>query len=380
MKLSVIPYGKQWIDDEDIRSVVQTLKSDWITQGKIVEKFEKLLSSYVNSKYAVAFSNGSAALQAAYFAADIKEGAEVITSPLTFAATANAAIWQGANVVFADIVQTTGNIDPEEVSKKISKKTKAIVAVDYAGLPADFEELKNIARKHKLVLIEDASHSLGAIYKDLKVGGISDLTTFSFHPVKIITTGEGGAVTTNNKDYYQKLLIFRNHGIVKDRGSFLKKNSDPWYYEMQELGLNYRLTDFQAALGISQLSKIDKFLSLRRKQAEFYGREFKHLDNILLPSETFQSQSAWHLYVIRLLGDKSARGKMFRALKKKCIQTQVHYIPVYWHPYFINLGYKLGLCPEAEKWYESCLSLPLFPRLKKNDQLRVINAIKEVLS
>ena len=229
MKLSVIPYGKQWIDDEDIRSVVQTLKSDWITQGKIVEKFEKLLSSYVNSKYAVAFSNGSAALQAAYFAADIKEGAEVITSPLTFAATANAAIWQGANVVFADIVQTTGNIDPEEVSKKISKKTKAIVAVDYAGLPADFEELKNIARKHNLVLIEDASHSLGAIYKDLKVGGISDLTTFSFHPVKIITTGEGGAVTTNNKDYYQKLLIFRNHGIVKDRGSFLKKNSDPWY-------------------------------------------------------------------------------------------------------------------------------------------------------
>lgn len=380
MKPNVIPYGKQWIDNDDIKAVVKTLKSDWITQGKIVEKFEKLLSSYVNSKYAVVFSSGTAALHSAYFAAGVEKATEIITSPLTFAATANAAVWQGAKVVFADINETTGNIDPSGVEAEITKKTRAIVAIDYAGLPADFEKLKKIARKHNLILIEDASHSLGATYKGIKVGSISDLTTFSFHPVKIITTGEGGAVTTNNKKYYQRLLMFRNHGIVKDRKLFLKKKSAPWYYEMQELGLNYRLTDFQAALGISQLTKIEKFISLRRKQAEFYSKEFKYLDKVLLPSEILQSRSAWHLYVIRLLGGKAVQRKVFEALKKKHIQTQIHYVPVYWHSYFKNMGYKLGLCPKAEKWYESCLSLPLFPKLKKSEQLKVINTIKEILS
>ena len=325
----------------------------------------------------MAVSNGTAALQAAYFAIDIKKGDEIITSALTFAATTNAAIWRGAKPIFVDIDET-GNIDPDLIEEKITSKTKAIVAIDYAGLPCDFDKLKKITKKHSLILIEDAAHSLGAEYKGKKVGCIADLTTFSFHPVKSITTGEGGAVMTNNKELYEKLLLFRSHGITKDQSKFVNKNDGPWYYEMQELGLNYRLTDIQAALGISQLTKLDNFINKRVAIAARYDKELRGIKGLILPRVSFKDRkSSWHLYPIRVMSEK--RLFVFEQLQKNEIGVQVHYIPVYWHPYYQKLRFKKGLCPNAEKWYESEISIPIYPSLKKNDQNKVINVLKEIL-
>lgn len=373
----MIPYSHQFIDEDDLGSVKEVLLSDWLTQGPKVKEFELALAKYCGAKYAVAVSNGTAALQAAYFAIDTQKGDEIITSPMTFAATTNAAIWQGAKPVFVDIDET-GNIDPNLIEEKITKKTKAIVVIDYAGLPCDFDKLKKIAKKHGLILIEDAAHSLGAEYKGKKVGCIADLTTFSFHPVKSITTGEGGAVMTNNKELYEKLLLFRSHGITKDQSKFVNKNDGPWYYEMQELGLNYRLTDIQAALGISQLTKLDNFINKRVAIAARYDKELRGIKGLILPRVSFKDRkSSWHLYPIRVMSEK--RLFVFEQLQKNEIGVQVHYIPVYWHPYYQKLRFKKGLCPNAEKWYESEISIPIYPSLKKNDQNKVINVLKEIL-
>ena len=373
----MIPYSHQFIDEDDLGSVKEVLLSDWLTQGPKVKEFELALAKYCGAKYAVAVSNGTAALQAAYFAIDIKKGDEIITSALTFAATTNAAIWRGAKPIFVDIDET-GNIDPDLIEEKITSKTKAIVAIDYAGLPCDFDKLKKITKKHSLILIEDAAHSLGAEYKGKKVGCIADLTTFSFHPVKSITTGEGGAVMTNNKELYEKLLLFRSHGITKDQSKFVNKNDGPWYYEMQELGLNYRLTDIQAALGISQLTKLDNFINKRVAIAARYDKELRGIKGLILPRVSFKDRkSSWHLYPIRVMSEK--RLFVFEQLQKNEIGVQVHYIPVYWHPYYQKLRFKKGLCPNAEKWYESEISIPIYPSLKKNDQNKVINVLKEIL-
>lgn len=345
----------------------------------MVGKFEQTLARFVGARFAVSFSSGTAALQAAYFAARVGAGDEVITTPLTFAATAYTAIWQGARPVFADIDPATGNIDPKEVEKNITKRTRAIAAVDYAGLPVRLDALRRIARKHKLVLLEDAAHALGATYKGKRVGGIADMTMFSFHPVKSITTGEGGVITTNSRELYERLQLFRNHGITKDEKRYVSKSPGAWYHEMQELGLNYRITDIQAALGVSQLKQLPGFLKERRSRTRIYQNTLSKNIHILLPHESKEGRSAWHLYVIRLRGALTGkRAEVFKKLHKAGIGVQVHYIPVYWHPYFQKQGYKKGLCPKAETFYESCFSIPLFPTLSKKDQDYVIRQLQTI--
>lgn len=375
----MIPYGHQSIDKSDIRAIIDVLKSDWLTQGPKIDEFEKKISDYCGAKYAAVFSNGTAALHAAYFVAGLKKGDEFITTPLTFAATANAGLYLDAKPVFADI-DKNGNLSPEEAEKKITKKTKLISVVDYSGRPVDLDKFKKLTKKHNLVLVEDACHALGASYKKRKIGSISDLTIFSFHPVKSITTGEGGAVLTDNKDYYEKLKLFRTHGITKQ--NLQKKSPGGWYYEMQALGFNYRLTDIQAALGVSQLKKLDKFIAMRKEMAARYDKllsEFKKY--IELPKQDSKNySSAWHLYVIRLrsaLADK--RSEIFEKLRATGIGVQVHYIPVFLHPFYQKLGYKKGLCPKAETFYEKAISLPIYPDLKLKEQKLVIKKLADCL-
>lgn len=377
----MIPYSHQLIDDEDLKSVREVLESDWLTQGPKIKEFESALADYCGAKYAVAIANGTAALQAAYFAAGIGPGDEIITSPMTFAATTNAALWQGIRPVFVDVERATGNIDANLIEAKITAKTKAIVAVDYSGLPCDFNALRDIAKKHKLLLIEDAAHSLGAEYRNKKVGSIADLTTMSFHPVKSITTGEGGAILTDNENFYKKLLLFRSHGITKDSKDFKNEAHGPWYHEMQELGLNYRMTDMQAALGTSQLKKLPSFIKSRNEIAARYSAELADIQDLVLPSDFEGRKSSRHLYPIRLSGKLQARRReVFEKLQKAGVGVQVHYIPVYWHPYYQNLGYKKGICPIAEDFYLSEISIPIYPSLSGSDQGTVINEIKNILS
>ena len=323
----IIPYGHQWIDSNDIKEVVKVLRSDWLTQGLKVEEFEKAVAKYCGVKYGVAVSSGTAALYLAYRAAGIKPGDEVITTPLTFAATANMIVFCGAKPVFADIKSGTFNINPELVEGLINSRTKAIAPVDFAGHPCDYDKILKIAKKHKLLIIEDASHALGAKYaptssarvKNRKIGGIADMTILSFHPVKHITTGEGGMVLTNNKNFYEKLKTFRNHGIIKNS----KKGK--WYYEIKEPSFNYRITDIQCALGLSQLKKIDKFLKRRKEIAEKYSKEFKDIKEITIPKKENNVNSAWHIYPIQVMG--SRRRKIFEELQKMGIGCQVHYMP-----------------------------------------------------
>jgi perosamine synthetase len=378
---SFLPYGRQWIDDEDILAVVNVLKGDYLTTGPSVSTFEKEVAKYVGASYAVSFSNGTAALHGACFAAGITEGDEVITTPLTFAASANCVLYQGGKPIFADINPKTYNIDPTEIEKKITDKTKAIIPVDFTGQPASLDEIREIAKKHHLIIIEDAAHALGATYKGQMVGSISDMTMFSFHPVKHITSGEGGIITTNNKEYYDKLLQFRSHGITRDKNN-LVENHGPWYYEMQFLGYNYRMTDIQAALGTSQLKKIDKFIDLRKKYAAIYNKAFKNISELSIPTQDRNGESSWHLYIIRLhLEQLSAnRKEVFEALLRENIGVNVHYIPVHLLPYYQGLGYQRGNCPNAEQLYEEIITLPLFPAMTEDDVLDVIKAVTMVIT
>lgn len=377
---SYLPYGRQWIDEEDIEAVVEALKGDFLTTGPYVSRFERAIADYVGAKYAVAFSNGTAALHGACFAAGIGEGDEVITTPMTFAASANCVLYRGGVPVFADIDEKTYNIDPQSVEEKITERTKAIIPVDFAGQPADLDPILEIAEKHRLIVIEDAAHALGAVYKGRKVGSISDMTMFSFHPVKLITTGEGGIIVTNNEEYYERLLQFRTHGITRDR-SRMAEDHGPWYYEMQFLGYNYRLTDIQAALGLSQLKKIEKFLELRRRYAAMYNDAFKGMDELILPHQPEWAESGWHLYVIRLRPEKLAasRREIFEALQRQNIGVNVHYIPVHYQPYYRKLGYDKGICPKAERVYEEILTLPLFPAMSEQDVRDVIETVKRTV-
>lgn len=373
----MIPYGHQSIDEDDIAAVLSVLRADRIAQGPLVEIFEKKLAEYAGARFAVVTSNGTTALHAAYAAIGLSAGDEIITSPITFPATTNAALWQGAVPVFVDVDSTTGNIDPELIEEAITPKTKAIVPIDYTGRPADLQRIQDIAKKHNLVVVEDACQALGGSYHGKKIGSVSDLTVFSFHPVKTITTGEGGAVLTDNEEWYRKMKMFVTHGVTKTDLSISSPGS--WYFEMQMLGNNYRLTDIQAALGLSQLEKVDHFVSARRALALRYHEAFSGLDAIAIPPlDTPDVISAWHLYVVRLRKQlKEKRADIFERLQDAGIGVQVHHIPVHYHPYYRELGYTKGLCPKAEIWYESIISLPLYPQLTKEDQDTVI---KEVIS
>lgn len=382
--MKTIPYGHQSIYQDDIKEAVKVLKSDWITQGSKIEEFQRALCDYTGAKYAVAVSSGTAALHIASLAAGIKAGDELITSPVTFVASANCALYCQAKPVFADVDYTTINIDPLEIKKKITRKTKAIIPVHFAGYPCDLTEISKIAKDNGLIVIEDAAHALGAEYRGSKIGScrFSDMTIFSFHPVKSITTGEGGAVLTNSKVFFEKLLRLRNHGIEKNPKEFKNKSlaaSGEWYYEMQDLGFNYRITDFQSALGIGQLKKADKFIARRRKIAFLYKEAFAGIGKIILPQEKSIAKSAWHIFYIRLK-NSSKRKPVFDKLRMAGIGVQVHYIPVYRHPYYCGLGYRSDLCLNAEKYYKSAITLPIYPKMDAVDISRVIETTKKVLS
>lgn len=373
----MIPYGKQFIDEADSEAVIQALKSDWLTTGPKVAEFEQNFASYVGAKYAVAVSSGTAALHLACLAGGLAKGDELITSPMTFAASANCAFYCGAKPVFADIHKENGLIDENLIEEKINSKTRIIIPVHYAGLPCNLEKIKEIADKHNLTVVEDACHALGAEYKNTKIGdcAYSDMAVFSFHPVKHITTGEGGMVTTNSERLYEKLLALRSHGITKDRNKLLNKEEGPWFYEMQELGFNYRITDIQCALGISQLAKVDEFIEKRREIARKYDEAFSGINKIEIIKEMANRKNAYHLYVIKLK-DNEDRLKLFNHLKKNGISCQVHYIPVHWHPYYQNLGYKKQQCPNAGLFYQRIISLPIYPGLKNEEQEKIISSIK----
>jgi UDP-4-amino-4,6-dideoxy-N-acetyl-beta-L-altrosamine transaminase len=376
-----IPYGSQWIDEQDIEAVTETLRSDYLTTGPKIKEFEDKFADYVDAEYAVAIANGTAALHAAIFAADIEEGDEVITTPITFAASANSVLYQNGTPVFADINSKTYNIDPESIEEKITDKTKAIIPVHYTGQPCEMDKIKKLADKYNLTVIEDGAHAVGAEYRGQKIGSLSNMTTFSFHPVKHITTGEGGMVTTDSKELYDKLIKFRTHGITKDKNNYINESHGPWYHEQQELGYNYRITDIQCALGISQLEKIDKFLARRREIVKEYNKAFNDFEGIIIPEQLEGTNSAWHLYVIQLELEKltADRKEIFKALRAKNLGVNVHYIPVYFHPYYQNLGYEKGICPNAEKLYERIITIPLYPKMSDQQVEEVIERTKEVV-
>jgi len=376
--MRTIPYGRQWIDENDIKEVIKVLRSHWITQGPKIKEFEDALCRYTGARYAVAVSSGTAALHIACLAAGISKNDEVITSPITFVASANCVLYCGGKPVFADIQADTVNIDPGEVEKKITRRTKSIIPVHFAGHPCDLREIKSIAKKHNLIVIEDAAHALGAEYRGSKIGACkySDMTILSFHPVKHITTGEGGAVLTNRKDVYKKLRMLRNHGVTKEK--YLNNPDGDWYYEMQNLGFNYRITDFQCALGLSQMKKLEQFIVKKKEVVNFYNRNLSKILEIKLPTERSYAKSSWHLYYIRLDGYKK-RKRIFEKMKALGLGVQVHYIPVYWHPYYEQLGYKRGACPTAEEFYQQVISIPLYPQLSQKEMEFIKKTICKLL-
>ncbi len=373
-----LSYGKQWISKDDIKAVKSVLKSDMLTQGDFVPLFEKTLAAYTGAKYAVAVSSGTAALHIAYLALGLTNGDEVVTSPITFAATANAALYCGAKPVFADISLDTGLIDVKQIEKKITDKTKILAPVHYAGSVADMPAIAELAKKHNLFVVEDACHALGSLYDEFSSGACdySDMAILSFHPVKHITTGEGGAILTNNTELYKKLLLLRSHGITRD--NFELEPSSPCYNEMQMLGFNYRITDFQAALGLSQLNSIEDFIFRRRDIANFYGAVFSKINSItplVVPENVY---SSYHLYPV-LFESKEVRDNVYYKLREMDITCQIHYMPVYMHPYYRKNGYAKTKCKNAEDFYSRMLSLPMYPRMKDKELKYVVKCIKKAL-
>ncbi len=375
----VIPYGKHYIDDDDIDAVVSALKEDYIATGPGIDKFEKAFAEYVGTKYAVAVSSGTAALHACSYAIGIQKGDEVITTPMTFVATASCVMMCGGTPVFVDIDENTYNIDPNEIEKKITSKTKAIIPVHFTGQPCDMKRIYDIARKHDLKVIEDAAHAHGADYYGGKIGDCkySDLTAFSFHPVKLMTTCEGGMVTTNNEELYHRIKLFRAYCSTKDLELFKDKTDGPWHYEVQGLGYNYRLSDVMSALGNSQLHKLDRFVAKRKMIAQRYNDELKNVRGIVLPYQAEGCNSSWHLYTIQVENER--RKEVYGKMREKNIGVDVHYLPVYRHPYFQENGYQKVYCPKAEKLYNRILSIPIYYGLTEQQQDYVIKIIKEIL-
>lgn len=376
-----IYYGHQYLDEADYNAVLDVLKSDYLTCGPKIEELEAKLCKITGAKHAVVCSNGTAALHIAAMAAGVKPGDEVITTPITFAASANCALYCGAIPVFADINPKTYNIDPDSVEAHITDKTKAIVAVDYTGQAVELDRLREIAHKHNLILIEDGAHSIGTLYKGQPVGSIADMTTFSFHPVKTVTAAEGGAVMTNDDALYERLALFRSHGITRNTNLMKNESDGPWYYEQVELGYNYRMTDVQAGLLISQLDKLQMFKERRKQLVDRYNAAFANVDGIIIQEEIPESDTCRHLYILRLNTKvlNVNRRQFFDAMGAEGICCNVHYIPVYYFPHYESLGYKRGLCPNAESLYEEMLSLPLYYGMTDADQEDVINAVKKLI-
>ena len=374
-------YGRQSVSREDVLAVADVLVSDYLTCGPKVRECERELFEYTVAKYAVIVSNGTAALHCACIAAGIGPGDEVITTPITFAASANCALYVGAKPVFADICEDTYNIDPESIKAHITDKTKAVVAVDFTGQATELDEIRKICKEHGLILIEDAAHSIGTRYDGKMVGSIADMTTFSFHPVKTITCGEGGAILTNDEELYKKLLLAHAHGITKNPDKFEYESDGVWYYEEQSLGYNYRMTDFQAAMLISQLGRIDTFVGRRKEIVKMYNEAFGGMKELILQKNIDKSDTSNHLYILGLNYEylSCSRKEFFDALAAENVQPQVHYVPVYYFPYYQKLGYKRGLCPVAERVYDRILSIPLYPSLKDSDVSDVIAAVKKIV-
>lgn len=375
-----LPYGRQDISEADIEAVAQVLRSDWLTTGPKVGQFEEAFAQRLDAKYAVSFSSGTAALHGAAFAAGLKAGDEAITTPMTFAATANCVLYQGATPVFADVAPDTLNIDPDQIRKRITPRTRAIFAVDYAGHPSDLEPILKMAADHGLIVIEDACHALGAEYRRRQVGAIADMTVFSFHPVKHITTGEGGMVTTNNPELAETLRRFRNHGISSDARQ--RQRAGQWHYEMVMLGFNYRLPDLVCALGLEQLKRLDANLLRRREIAARYHSAFCEIPGVIPPAVRPDVNPAWHLYPIRVDPKKlvADRAEIFRALRGENIGVNVHYIPVHYHPYYRErFGDRRGEFPVTEDAYERLISLPMFHAMTEQDVEDVIAAVSKVI-
>lgn len=377
-----ISYGHQCIEDDDIQAVAEVLRSDYLTCGPYVKKAERALEAYTGAKHAVAVANGTAALHCACIAAGIGPGDEVITTPITFAASANCALYCGADVVFADIDPDTYNIDPASIESKITERTKAVVAVDFTGQAVKIKEIRAICDKHHLVFIEDAAHSIGTKYDGRMVGSLADMTCFSFHPVKTITAGEGGAILTNDDELYKKLVLAHTHGITHDESMMESApHEGPWYYEEISLGYNYRITDFQAALLVSQLGKIDRFIARRKEIVARYNAAFEGFPGIIVQKEIPESDTCRHLYIIRLDLDKltCTRREFFDAMSAEGVQCQIHYVPVYWFPHYQRLGHKKGECPAAEEVYKGIMSLPLYPAMSDEDAQDVVHAVTKIV-
>lgn len=383
-----IPYGKQDITKEDIESVIKVLKSDWLTQGPVIEKFEQKVARYCGAKYAVAVSNATAALHIACLTAGLKSGDILWTSPNTFVASANCGLYCGASVDFVDITPKTYNMSLQalreklELASSIGRLPKVLIPVHFAGQACEMEEIANLAKCYGITIIEDASHAIGGSYKNTKIGSCSysDMTVFSFHPVKIITTGEGGMILTNREDLYQKLIRLRTHGITRNPVFMQGKSHGPWYYQQIDLGFNYRMTDLQAALGISQMKRLNEFVQRRHWLAERYDRLLQDLP-ITLPWQNPDTYSAYHLYVIRLKPEEISKThkKVFEEIRSTGINVNLHYIPVHIQPYYKKLGFKTGDFPEAEKYYREAITLPLYCSLTEQEQDYVIQFLKEVL-
>ncbi|MFC1667053.1 UDP-4-amino-4,6-dideoxy-N-acetyl-beta-L-altrosamine transaminase [Candidatus Omnitrophota bacterium] len=395
----MIPYGKQCIEEDDIQEVLKVLKSDWVTQGPKIKEFEDAICAYTGARHAIAVATGTAALHCACFAAGIGPGDEVITAPITFAASGNCALFLGADVKFVDIRKDTYCMDPKKLESAITPKTKAIIPVDFTGQPCDMDEINNIAKKHNLIVIHDAAHSLGASYKGKKIGTLANMTIFSFHPVKHITTGEGGMIVTSDELLAKKLRLFRTHGITNDsssiklkeqasdnENSFLKGRNpetvSPWYYEMQALGYNYRITDIQCALGLSQLKKLDQFISKRRKIVARYTEAFSKSPYLITPLQENDRKNAWHLYMLclRLKEMIKTRRQVFEELRALGIGVHVHYMPLHLQPYYRErFGYKREDFPEAEKFYDRAITIPLFPGLTDSEVEYIIENVLKVV-
>lgn len=381
-----IPYGRQSINDDDVKAVIETLKSDYLTQGPKIKEFEQKFAKYVGAKYAVAVNNATSGLHLATTALGVKPGDRVIVTPMTFAASANCVRYCGGEVTFCDIDPDTYLMDIKKLKEILASNPegtfKGVIVVDFAGYPHNLEEFRAVCDEYGLWLIEDACHAPGAWFTDSKGnrqksgnGNFADISVFSFHPVKHIATGEGGMVTTNNLELYKKLTHYRTHGITKDPG-LLHKNDGGWYYEMQDLGFNYRLTDFQAALGVSQLARADKGLERRQEIAHRYDEAFKNIDSIKIPVRKEDIFHAFHLYIIQVPDRKG----LYDFLHENGIYAQIHYVPLHLMPYYQERGNKKGDLPVVEDYYEHCLSLPMFPTLTDEEQVYVIEKVKEYLS
>lgn len=373
----MLPYGRQWIDEADIEAVTEVLTSDWLTTGPWVDDFERGIAEQSGVAHAVSCTSGTAALHIAYAAAGIGPGDEVVTTPMTYVATASGAMHHGATVVFADIEADTGNIDPAAVEAAVTDRTRIVAGVDYAGQPVDADRLNEIAHRAGALTLEDAAHSVGSTYKGRPVGSLADLTTYSFFPTKNMTTAEGGAVVTDDAALALRADEYHKIGVSRDRSTYRHPEEGAWWYEVPAIGLNYRLSDVHAALGLSQLGKLDVFKARRAERFRRYQEALADVDGLRLPTVREWADPTWHLYTVRVLGGR--RREVFEALRAAEIGVQVNYIPVYWHPVFEDLGYRRGMCPNAEQFYSEEISLPMFAHLSFDDQDRVIDTLRGIL-